>query len=65
MATQKNTDGINLLENADVIADLKKKNSSSAETRRLILQVVLFGIFISLFTLLILVDPYSDFYSFE
>jgi hypothetical protein len=63
MATK--TDGINLLENADAIADLRKKSSSSAEARRQCVQVVLFVIFISIFTGLILVDPYSDFYSFE
>ena len=59
-------DGINLLEDAALIKELKnRKKRGLSEALRDARQVVLFCIFLGLFSALILTEPLGDFFAFE
>ncbi|CAD7937629.1 unnamed protein product [Amoebophrya sp. A25] len=61
----KAKDSINLLENAELIKDLRRRNRGMAEVLRECRHVCCFIIFLALFSTLIMIEPFSEFYSFE
>mmetsp|Transcript_8848 Transcript_8848/g.21540 ORF Transcript_8848/g.21540 Transcript_8848/m.21540 type:complete len:737 (-) Transcript_8848:294-2504(-) len=58
-------DSINLLENAELIKDLRRRNRGMGETLRECRHVCCFIIFLGLFTGLIMIESFANFYSFE
>ncbi|CAD7922976.1 unnamed protein product [Amoebophrya sp. A120] len=61
----KAKDSINLLENAELIKDLRRRNRGMGETLRECRHVCCFIVFVTLFTVLIMIESFANFYSFE